>query len=147
MTVRFPEQALDASGTDILSPLKELQQKLDILPMDGDSAKAGMSATFTGPPDSVAIIEAGATALSKWWSVAIAGLGGATVITSAATKFWSGQSGAVRVGLIGGMAAVLVAAIIAVSVMVASDVRGRAQGSNRSRTCSARDAAHRARSW
>jgi hypothetical protein len=87
-----------------------------------------VNATFTGPPDSVAIIEAGATALSKWWSVVIAGLGGAAAITSAATKFWSGQTGGVRIALIIGTAGLLIAALIAISLMVAADVRGRAQG-------------------
>lgn len=128
MTVRFPEQALDATGTDIEPPLKELQQGLGILPDDKDMAKSGAAATFTGPPDSVAIIEAGATALSKWWSVVIAALGGTAVITAAATKFWSGQAPEVRVGLIGGMAGLLIAALIAISVIVSSDVKARGQG-------------------
>jgi hypothetical protein len=124
----IPEQALNASGADILSPLKELEQGLGILPDDTDLAKSGAAATFTGPPDSVAIIEAGATALSKWWSVVVAGLGGAAAITSGVTKFWSGQTGGVRIALIGGMAGLLIAALLAISVMVAADVRGRAQG-------------------
>jgi hypothetical protein len=128
MAVRLPEQALDKSGTDILPPLKGLQQGLGVLPADGDLAKSGVGATFVGPPDSVAIIEAGATAFSKWWSAAIAALGGTAVITSLVTKFWSGQSGGVRIGLTLGVAAIVVATIIAVSMMVAADVRGRAQG-------------------
>jgi hypothetical protein len=128
MVVRLPEQALDTTGTDILPPLKELQQGLGVLPTDADRAKSGAGATFVGPPDSVAIIEAGATAFSKWWSAAIAALGGTAVVTSLVTKFWSGQPGGVRVGLTLGVAAIVVATIIAVSVMVAADVRGRAQG-------------------
>jgi hypothetical protein len=128
MVVRLPEQALDTTGTDILPPLKELQQGLGVLPTDADRAKSGAGATFVGPPDSVAIIEAGATAFSKWWSAAIGALGGTAVITSLATKFWSGQPGGVRIGLTIGVAAIVVATIIAVSVMVAADVRGRAQG-------------------
>ena len=128
MVVRLPEQALDTTGTDILPPLKELQQGLGVLPTDADRAKSGAGATFVGPPNSVAIIEAGATAFSKWWSAAIAALGGTAVVTSLVTKFWSGQPGGVRVGLTLGVAAIVVATIIAVSVMVAADVRGRAQG-------------------
>jgi hypothetical protein len=129
MTVQFPGQAFNVGDTDILSPLKALEQGLYILPADDTAlANAGVAATFTGPPDSVAIIEAGATALSKWWSVVIAGLGGAAVITSAVTKFWNGQTGGVRIVLIGGLAGLLIAALIAISVIVAADVRGRAQG-------------------
>lgn len=128
MTVQFPGQAFNTSDTDILSPLETLEQGLGILPDATDLAKSGAAATLTGPPDSVAIIEAGATALSKWWSVVIAGLGGAAVITAAVTKFWNGQTGGVRIVLIGGMAGLLIAALIAISVMVAADVRGRAQG-------------------
>jgi hypothetical protein len=128
VTVQFPEQAVNKDGNDILAPLEGLQRDLGILPSDEDLAKSGASATFTGPPDSVAIIEAGATALSKWWSVVIAGLGGAAAITSAATKFWSGQTGGVRIALVIGTAGLLIAALIAISVMVAADVRGRAHG-------------------
>jgi hypothetical protein len=130
MTVQFPGHAFNTTdaGNDILSPLETLEQNLYILPTDDDVKKAGVTATFQGPPQSVSIIEAGATALSKWWSVVIAGLGGAAVITSAVTKFWSGQTGGVRIVLIGGLAGVLIAALIAISIMVAADVRGRAQG-------------------
>jgi hypothetical protein len=68
MTVQFPEQAFNttATGNDILPPLETLEQGLYILPTDNDASKAGVAATFQGPPQSVAIIEAGATALSKW---------------------------------------------------------------------------------
>jgi hypothetical protein len=128
MTVQFPEEAVNPAGADVLAPLKELQQGLQVLPADKDIAKAGASATFVGPPDSVAIIEAGATALSKWWSVAIAALGGTAVIISAVTKFWNGESPGVRIGLIAGMAAFLAASVLAISVIVSADLKGRAQG-------------------
>jgi energy-coupling factor transporter transmembrane protein EcfT len=128
MSVQFPERALSTAGSDVLAPLKELQQGLGILPADADLAKSGAAAAFTGPPDSVAIIQAGATALSKWWSVVIAGIGGTAAITSVVTNFWSGQTGGVRIALIGGMAGLLIAALIAISVIVAADVKGRAQG-------------------
>ena len=51
MVVRLPEQALDTTGTDILPPLKELQQGLGVLPTDADRAKSGAGATFVGPPE------------------------------------------------------------------------------------------------
>lgn len=128
MDVQIPGQILNANQKDILGPLKELQQGLGLLPTDTDIAKSGVAATFVGPPDSIAIIEAGATALSKWWSVVIAGLGGTAVITSAVTKFWDGQKGGERIALIGGMAGLLIAALITISIIVAADVKGRAQG-------------------
>lgn len=126
--VRFPQQSINPEAKDVVSPLKEILQGLSVLPSDADMAKSGAAATFSGPPDSVAIIEAGATASSKWWSVAIAALGGTAVISAAATSFWNGQATDVRVGLIAGIAALLVAAVIAVAVIISSDVRGRAQG-------------------
>ena len=50
------------------------------------------------------------------------------VITSAVTKFWSGQTAGVRVGLIVGMAGLLAAAVITISIIVAADVKGRSNG-------------------
>jgi hypothetical protein len=128
--VQVPEQVVNKDGKDVLEPLKATLTGLNILPADGALAKSGASATFTGPPDSVSIIEAGATAFSKWWAAAVSALGGTAVISAAATGFWRGQTGGTRIALVGGLAAVLVAVILAVALIVSADVRGRAQGAS-----------------
>ncbi|MDQ2726768.1 MAG: hypothetical protein M3Y91_02640 [Actinomycetota bacterium] len=128
MAVQFPGKATDGAGNDLLVPIQEVLRGLSVLPGKDDLGKSRLSATFGGPAPSVAVIEAGATALSKWWSVAVAGLGGTAAISTAATGFWNGQHGGARIALIGGMAAVVAATFVAVAVIVASDVRGRAAG-------------------
>jgi hypothetical protein len=126
MSVQFPGQTTDETGADLLGPIQTLLEGLDVLPTANDLKQANAGATFKGPPQSVAVIEAGATALSKWWATAAAALGGTAAITTAATKFWSGQHGGARIALIAGMAGVIGFALLAIAIMVASDVYGRA---------------------
>src|SRR5205807_765660 len=71
-TVRFPGNAQFAAGEDVSAPLVQLLRDLHILATETDMEKAGSATSaFTGPPQSVAIIEAGATALGKWWTAAL----------------------------------------------------------------------------
>ncbi len=97
---------------------------VDLLGGDGD-AQGG---AFSAPAQSVAIIEANATALSKWWSVAVGALGGTTVIATAVSGFWDGETGGVRIALVAATGAIIVAAAIALAMIVSADVRGRAAG-------------------
>lgn len=128
-TVQIPEEALDKEGKDVLEPLKTTLTGLNVLgEEDGSKKTTGIASTFISPPDSVAIIEAGATSLSKWWVAAVGALGGTAAITAGVTSFWSGQAQNTRVALVGGVAGVLVAAILGVALMVSADVKGRAYG-------------------
>jgi hypothetical protein len=126
MALQVPQNAV--GGDDILAPVQALLRGLSVLPTDADLQKAGPGSAMTGTPDSVAIIEAGGTALSKGFATAIALLGGAAVVKTALTGFWSGEQGGVRIALLAGTAFFLSAAAVAIAVIVAADVRGRAAG-------------------
>jgi len=126
LPTQIPTDAV--GGNDILAPVQALLRGMSILPADGDMTKTGPAAAVTGGPDSVSIIEAGGTALSKGFASLIALVGGATVVTTVVTGFWKHESTSVRVTLLGGSAFLLAAAAIAIALIVASDVAGRASG-------------------
>ena len=124
--VQIPAQAVDPTGDNVNVPTADLLRWLNLLPKDGESL-GGASTVFGGPPDSVAVLEAGATAASKWWSVAIAG--SSTAITGALVGLWEslGEShnwnqpvAIVALGL------VLASGTIGITYLLGSDVRGRA---------------------
>lgn len=73
--VRIPGKAISADG-DVLGPAKAFLQGLKLLGSDKEMDAAGnAAAAFTGPAQSVALIEAGATAASKWWATGLASVG------------------------------------------------------------------------
>lgn len=114
---------MDGDGADIGEPTELLLQKLRLLgTADEIEASGKFSAAFGGPPQSVAVIEAGATSLSKWWA---AGLGGAALAAlPAIEEFWNDEPDQQGVLLIG--ASIVVAALVlAIGYIVGSDVRGR----------------------
>ncbi len=122
--VEIPGKVVDASGEDLLVPLQRMLTGINVLGSSSDAT----GGAFQSPPQSVAIIESGATALTKWWSGAIAALGGTTAIAAAATRFWNGQQGGSRIALLATTGAVIAAVILALAWIVSSDVRGRASG-------------------
>lgn len=133
--VRLPGNAIDPQGADIVAPAVGVLQELHLLPTADDLKDAGKaSAAFRGPPQSVAVIEANATALSKWWA---AGLGAAVASGWASVaNFWNdigGDSGPVQTAISQRMFMLAVAiasaaAILAIGYILGSDVRGRAAG-------------------
>lgn len=126
MSVKIPGDAIDPGGADLSTPTVELLTKLCLLPEAEDvKAADGPMAAFKGPPPSVAIIEAGATAASKWWSTAIAGgaAGSTGFVATIWDKFddqWTQAFALLAAGLI------LAAAAWGIAYLLASDVRGRA---------------------
>jgi hypothetical protein len=122
--IRIPGDAIDANGKDLLEPLQGLLTGISALGSASDST----GGAFSSPSQGVAIIEAGATALTKWWSGAVAAVGGATVLTASITKFWNGQQGGSRIALLAVTGGLLAAVAIALAIIVSSDVRGRATG-------------------
>jgi hypothetical protein len=99
-------------------------RKLNLLPQAG-VAQDGFRSAFSGPPESVALLEAGATAFAKWWSLGLGAILG--VVWTAVTKFYNGQSAhpeTQRVLLwIAGIATVTLVAMIA--LILITDLRGR----------------------
>ncbi|GAA4443336.1 hypothetical protein [Phytohabitans houttuyneae] len=120
--VRVPSEAV--AGDDIAEPSIALLRGLKLLPAEGELSKArGLSSAFSGPPESVALIEAGATAASKWWA---AGLSGLVVAAWALIRgWWSSNPDNQHVALWVG-AVVTAAAILGIAYLLGSDLRGRA---------------------
>jgi len=122
--VEIPSKAV--SGEDDLGlAARNLLEGLNLLPPADDLKKAdGLSTAFTGPPDSVALIEAGATAATKWWS---AGLGATvTVMWGKVWLWWGSQPVGLKAAVVGGAAFVTAAVAVSIAYLLSSDVRGRA---------------------
>jgi hypothetical protein len=126
--VQIPSQAVSPDGADLCPPVRGLLEGLDLLGTGPESEQAnGFMAAFTGPPQSVALIEAGATAATKWWA---AGLGATVVgIWGSVAAWYDDQPEPVQVALLGGAALVTAALVLAIGYLIASDVRGRATAS------------------
>jgi hypothetical protein len=128
--VRFPAEARQDDGTDLSPPIVQLLQDIHVLaPGKALQSADGAQAVFNGPPQSVAIIEAGATALGKWWATTLGAGAGLTGIVAAVKGIWGNEPEPVRVALVAGAAIVLSALSVAIAVIVNGDVRGRAAGS------------------
>jgi hypothetical protein len=131
MTAETPTGSVQTRPPDtsyIEAPTQAVLRAVNLLPQDEELAKAsGPRSWFKGTPDSVAVIEAGVTAASKWWAIAISG--GAAVVAARVSVAWDsiGQSQAwnqpfalLSVGV------VLAAALGSVAFLLGSDVKGRA---------------------
>jgi hypothetical protein len=122
--VQIPASAVKDDGEDLSAPATQLLRDLSLLPTATDLADAGKPAkAFSGTPDSVAVIESGATAISKGWA---AGMGAAAVASwGSVVGFWDANKDQRSVMLwAAGIASS--ALVLAIGYIVASDVRGRA---------------------
>jgi hypothetical protein len=127
--VQFPAAAVGGDATDdALNPLQSLLRGLSLLPEAADVTGGNFTWAFSGTPQSVSILEAGGSALSKGWAVVVAGLGGSTAIAAVLSGFWQSQSEPIRTVLLLATAAILVASILAIAHMVVSDIRSRTTG-------------------
>jgi hypothetical protein len=128
--VQWPHTTVSSSvsDADVGPPLAQLLIDLDIKGTESDQQQAGsFGMAFTGTPTSVAIIEAGATAASKWWSAALAALGGGTAIWAGVSNFWKSQSN-VQNHLVIGAAVIIAASALSIGLIMYGDVRARGQG-------------------
>jgi hypothetical protein len=128
--VQIPADAVLTAGNDILQPLNDLlgAQGLNLKGDPDAASQAGSpAAVFGGPPQSVALIEAGATAVSKWWATGL----GATVAGAwaAVSGWWSGQEPASQRVALWVAAIVTAAAVLGIAYLLGSDVRGRSTAS------------------
>lgn len=119
---RFPAQSVAADGEDLGLPTAELLRSVGMLPKKGEVA--GPTAAVLGTPDSVWVIESGATALSKWWAAGA----GATILAGWATvgTWWGTQDPSIKETVIWGAAICTAAIFVGIAYIVGSDVRGRA---------------------
>lgn len=123
--IRLPGNAFDAEKGDVLKPTVAVLRELHLLPSQEELNQAGkMSAVFGGPPQSVAVIEAGATAFAKWWA---AGLGAAVAgVSGSIVAFWDKQGGDTQRMIVLAVGIAVAALILAIGYIVGSDTRGRA---------------------
>ena len=119
--VQLPAAATD----DLLAPTRDLLEGLNLLPSKADLKTAeGFASAFKGPPESVSLIEAGATAANKWWA---AGLGGGVIAAWTAVRgWWDGTIPATQHVALWVAAVVTTAAVLGIAYLLGSDVRGRA---------------------
>jgi hypothetical protein len=125
--VRLPGDAFDSEQQDVAGPTADLLRSLYLLPTAEELAQAGAPfAVITGPPQSVAVLEGGATAFSKWWAT---GLGaGAAVVWGAVRAFYDGNGPATQRVMLWSAAIVSAALVLAIAVIIYADLRGRAAG-------------------
>jgi len=121
---QIPASAV-AQTDDLVAPTTALLASLNLLPSKEDLADAkGFTSAFKGPPESVALIEAGATAANKWWA---AGLGVAVLAAWGAVRtWWGGTTPSTQHVALWVAAIVTAAALIGIAYLLGSDVRGRA---------------------
>src|SRR4029453_19243141 len=122
--VQVPSAAVTATD-DLLAPTRDLLEGLNLLPSKADLKTAeGFASAFKGPPESVSLIEAGATAANKWWA---AGLGGGVIAAWTAVRgWWDGTIPATQPVALWVAAIVTAAAVLGIAYLLGSDVRGRA---------------------
>lgn len=120
---RIPANAVEPDGNDLGIPIAALLRKLGMLPAEGDTSE-GLQAAFGSTPASVAVIKAGALALSKWWA---AGLGAAVVAAWSSIQLWfPSQESGLQETVIWSISIATGAVVLGIAYIVASDVRGRA---------------------
>src|SRR4051794_15199134 len=123
--VRLPGDAVAHDGQDVAAPAAAILERLNVLPPQKELDDAGGPGTaFGGPPQSVAVIEATATALSKWWAV---GLGvSITAAWGSVVGFWNTQQPPTQRMVLLTASIATAALALAIGYIVGSDVRGRA---------------------
>lgn len=122
--VVIPGKAVDDGQQDLKPPVRRQLEDLLLLPKSGESGD-GFITALTGPPQSVALIEAGATAATKWWSAGLSAV--ATVASGLLVGFWNSEASVeVKMALIIGLAVLLAAVVVAIGMLLSADVRGRA---------------------
>lgn len=119
---RFPGASVETESEDLGLPTANLLRRLGMLPKENEVA--GPTAAFTGPPDSVAVIETTALALTKWWT---GGAGVALVAGWGTVKlWWPDQLPGIQTTAIWAAAIATAALVLGIAYIVGSDVRGRA---------------------
>lgn len=114
MSVTIPKVA--GKGDDILPPLKELLQGINIL---------GNAPDLTIGAD---VLESDATLLTKVWAGIVAGVGGLTAIVTPIASFINSSNDSVRIVALAGASLALVAMILAIAYIVGTDLKSRTKG-------------------
>lgn len=125
---KVPRNAI-GDGGDLTQPTQELLRGLLLLPKKGANGETEKAKLLT-TPDSVAVIESGATAVAKWWTAGIAGGASAAALTvrNAWDRLGEGDSWNQPFALLA-VGIILAAAAGGIAYLLGSDVRGRASAS------------------
>jgi hypothetical protein len=127
--VQFPGDPADPAAKDLADPVYQLLHKLNLLGSADDYAQDdSLKGLFATTAPSVAVIEQGATALTKVWSAILAVGITITGVVAAAQGVWGNEHDIVRVAIISGSAVVLAALSVSLGLIVQGDVRSRALG-------------------
>lgn len=122
--VKWPGKAYDQEADDLGVPLQQLLVDLHVLEEDGEEP------TVLATPASVQVITAGAFALSKGWSAAVAALGGGGAILTASQGFGYGSKTPLLAATFTGAAGLIAAStVIAIAIIVRADLLARATAS------------------
>jgi hypothetical protein len=116
--------AIPDRGDDLEAPVKALLQSVALLGNDADQS------TKSATPYSLQVIESGGLALSKLWATLIASVGGLSSLGALFAGFFSSQGPNRQMVLYGSAAVFLSATIIAVAIIVRSDVMARSHASS-----------------
>jgi hypothetical protein len=127
--VRFPGDAVDDAATDIQAATAELLRGLSVLETEEDAKKADDAKVMWSTYPSLQVISAGAMSISKVATVLIAGLGGSSVIVPWATGFWEEADEVLKIAYLAFAAVVIAALLIALAIVVRSDVMARSEAS------------------
>ncbi|MCU1538466.1 MAG: hypothetical protein JWP82_2817 [Humibacillus sp.] len=125
---QWPGKAFDAGGDDLTTGLRLMLEDARLLETQADETKGvGLLST----PQSLQVLTAGSTALTKVWTIVAAALGGGGAIFAAVSSFWtnfgSGLEAALQRSVLMLSAALLASAVVwGVAAMVRADVQGRA---------------------
>ena len=121
--VRWPQNAVDAEGDDLVEPIATLLRKLALLETKED-VKKGVR-PLRGTPHSLQVITAGATEASK-----VAGIAASSAaVTGAIASAWSAYLAtelALKIALVAAAGVIVAAGVIAIAIIVRSDVGARA---------------------
>jgi hypothetical protein len=121
--LKWPAHAIDDDAGDLAEPTATLLRGLSVLESAED---ANTRTTVGGTPQSLQVITAGALQATKISGV-FAGIGGLSGAATAAWAAFQAEDVSVRVALVGAVAVILAATVIAIALIVRSDVQSRSQ--------------------
>jgi hypothetical protein len=128
--VQWPKDVTNPSGDDLGKPVVDLIRKIHLMgqdPGDVDETK-----TKGKTPYSLQVITSDATAASKVWSRGIAAAGGISAILTALGAYFgklADKSTQITSFFVIGVAVIIASALIAIALIVRSDVSSRALAS------------------
>ena len=129
-SVQWPSKGYDPEGADLSKPTQQLLVDLKLLPDPESKEKVGWIA---GTPESLQVMTAGATSISKLVIGAVGSLGGLGALATGLNGFFVGvgpdnlDTPLVRTAFILGGALIAGAVAISLAIVARSDVTARAQ--------------------